>query len=86
MNFGLATGRKSEKSGKYLVVVDVDAAEHPIIKKLSFTFHSLTPNSRYIRYMEHLRMAFVILRPLAEGEEISINYNGDPTDQTPWEF
>lgn len=42
MNFGLATGRKSEKTGKYLVVVDVDAAEHPIIKELSFTFHYRT--------------------------------------------
>lgn len=42
MNFGLATGRKSEKTGKYLAVVDVDAVEHPIIKELSFTFHYRT--------------------------------------------
>lgn len=42
MNFGLATGRKSEKTGKYLIVVDVDAADHPIIKELSSTFHYRT--------------------------------------------
>lgn len=42
MNFGLATGRKSEKTGKYLVVVDVDTQEHPILKELSSTFHYRT--------------------------------------------
>jgi hypothetical protein len=38
MNFGLATGRLSKVTNKYLVVIDVDAAEHPFIKTLPNTF------------------------------------------------
>jgi hypothetical protein len=38
MNFGLATGRLSKATNKYLVVIDVDAAEHPFIKTLPNTF------------------------------------------------
>lgn len=38
MNFGLATGRLSKITNKYLVVIDVDAAEHPFIKTLPNTF------------------------------------------------
>lgn len=38
MNFGLATGRLSKITNKYLVVIDVDATEHPFIKTLPNTF------------------------------------------------
>lgn len=38
MNFGLATGRLSKVTNKYLVVIDVDAAEHSFIKTLPNTF------------------------------------------------
>ncbi len=38
MNFGLATGRLSKITGKYLVVIDVDAASHPILSSLPPTF------------------------------------------------
>ena len=38
MNFGLATGRYSKTTKKYLVVVDVDAIEHPILHELPQTF------------------------------------------------
>jgi len=38
MNFGLATGRLSKVTNKYLVVIDVDAAEHPYIQTLPNTF------------------------------------------------
>lgn len=38
MNFGLATGRLSKATNKYLIVIDVDAAEHPILKTLPNTF------------------------------------------------
>jgi hypothetical protein len=38
MNFGLATGRYSKTTGKYLVVIDVDATEHPILNELPTTF------------------------------------------------
>lgn len=38
MNFGLATGRYSKTTEKYLVVIDVDATEHPILNQLPQTF------------------------------------------------
>ena len=38
MNFGLATGRYSKSTEKYLVVIDVDATEHPILNQLPPTF------------------------------------------------
>ena len=38
MNFGLATGRLSKVTNKYLVVIDVDSAEHPFINTLPNTF------------------------------------------------
>jgi len=38
MNFGLATGRLSKVTNKYLIVIDVDAQEHPFIKTLPNTF------------------------------------------------
>jgi uncharacterized protein len=41
--------------------------------------HSYTPNAEY----EHGRgcMIYRALRPIAKGEEITINYNGDPADR-----
>lgn len=42
INFAVATGRKSRVSGKYLVVVDVDKFDHPIIDKLDKTFYYKT--------------------------------------------
>ena len=38
MNFGLATGRLSKVTSKYLVVIDVDTADHPFINSLPQTF------------------------------------------------
>lgn len=38
VNYAICTGRKSEKSGKYLVVVDVDRADHEILQTLPKTF------------------------------------------------
>lgn len=45
--------------------------------------HSFTPNARYEKHMEDLRMDFFALREIAPGEEITVNYNGDPADTTP---
>lgn len=38
INFGLATGRLSKITGKYLVVIDVDKPDHPFVKTLPDTF------------------------------------------------
>ena len=31
-------------------------------------------------------LKYIAVRDIAEGEEVTINYNGDPKDQTPVEF
>lgn len=47
--------------------------------------HSFTPNARY-SYAPGFRIVFTARRRIAEGEEITINYNGVPTDKTPVPF
>lgn len=45
--------------------------------------HAYVPNANYLKRFEEAAIDFVALRDIAEGEEIVINYNGDPADQTP---
>jgi hypothetical protein len=42
--------------------------------------HSTTPNARYWTMPEEGLIEVVAHRPIAAGDEISINYNGDPDD------
>lgn len=44
--------------------------------------HSFSPNARYEKVMEEGRMDFYALTDIAPGEEIVVNYNGDPSDTT----
>ncbi len=45
--------------------------------------HSFTPNARYLLQLDDHLIHFVALRDIAVGEEIVMNYNGEPTDLTP---
>jgi SET domain-containing protein len=45
--------------------------------------HSFEPNARYLRHFEEQAIEYVALRDIRAGEEITINYNGDPDDDTP---
>jgi SET domain-containing protein len=47
--------------------------------------HSSTPNARYDEG-PGATMLFTALRDIAAGEEITINYNGDPDDHSPVGF
>jgi hypothetical protein len=47
MNFGLATGRLSKVTNKYLIVIDVDESDHPLIKTLPNTFSYRTGSGGY---------------------------------------
>jgi SET domain-containing protein len=47
--------------------------------------HSYTPNARYNEGPGGT-MRFTALRDIAAGEEICINYNGDPEDRSPVGF
>lgn len=46
--------------------------------------HSYKPNAQY-RHGQ-MAMTYYALRDIAEGEEITVNYNGDPEDRSPMIF
>ncbi len=45
--------------------------------------HSYQPNAVYIRRLDDLLIDFQALRDIEPGEEITVNYNNDPTNQEP---
>lgn len=45
--------------------------------------HSYTPNAKYIQDIKNGRMKFKAIKDIQAGDEIFINYNGDPTDTSP---
>lgn len=47
--------------------------------------HSFTPNAIY-RCVAPDAMEYVAIAPIKAGDEVTINYNGDPADQTPMAF
>jgi SET domain-containing protein len=47
--------------------------------------HSYRPNARYDDHTPQAKV-FTAIRDIAEGEEITINYNGDPEDRSPVGF
>ena len=48
--------------------------------------HSYTPNARYARNIENNSIEFYAREDIQEGEEITVNYNGDPEDRSPLWF
>ena len=51
-----------------------------------FYNHSFQPNADYIKRMEETIIDFVAIRDIAANEEITVNYNGLPHDDTPLWF
>lgn len=45
--------------------------------------HSYTPNAAYRWDFRGKKLVFYSLRDIKKGEEVLINYNGDPDDKTP---
>jgi hypothetical protein len=45
--------------------------------------HSYTPNARFTLHPKRLTIEFVALRDIAEGEEVTTNYNGNPKSREP---
>jgi SET domain-containing protein len=43
--------------------------------------HSYTPNAMYVQAPEHEAIEIVALRDIDSGEEIVVNYNGEPDDK-----
>jgi hypothetical protein len=48
--------------------------------------HAVHPNAWFVRKFEARTILFFALRPIVEGEEITINYNNTPGDPTPLWF
>nr|WP_263326484.1 SET domain-containing protein [Neobacillus sp. Marseille-Q6967] len=48
--------------------------------------HSYTPNAIFKRRMDKKTIDFIALTNIKAGEEIYINYNGDPDDKEPMWF
>ena len=47
--------------------------------------HSYRPNARYADLPDRTKL-FTAIRDIAAGEEITVNYNGEPGDETPVGF
>jgi uncharacterized protein len=45
--------------------------------------HSFTPNADWKQNFKTQRMVYRAIKPIKKGEEITVNYNGEPEDQTP---
>jgi SET domain-containing protein len=44
--------------------------------------HSFTPNAEYTKSWDERLIRFTALRDIAPGEEITVNYNGNPNDRS----
>lgn len=45
--------------------------------------HSFSPNATFVTSWNDQQIRFFALADIEEGEEITVNYNGEPEDQTP---
>jgi SET domain-containing protein len=48
--------------------------------------HSYAPNAGYVKKLQEQVIEFFALRDIEAGEEILVNYNGDPADDSPLWF
>jgi len=48
--------------------------------------HSFTPNADWKQNFKTSRMVYRALRDITAGEELTVNYNGEPDDDTPIEW
>jgi hypothetical protein len=48
--------------------------------------HSFTPNADWKQNFRTTRMIYRAIKPIKKGEEITVNYNGEPDDQTSIEW
>ena len=49
----------------------------------SFQNHSYHANVSFKRDFDAQKIIFTAAKPVRQGEELTINYNGDPDDETP---
>lgn len=52
----------------------------------SIVNHSYTPNADWKQNFKTKRMVYRAIKPIKKGEEVTVNYNGEPDDMTPIEW
>ena len=57
-----------------------------MLGRCSLCNHSYEPNARFVLHPARQTIAFVALRDIAAGEEITTNYKGDPASREPLWF
>jgi len=53
---------------------------------ISIYNHSYSPNAQLEQMLDELMMEIIAIKDIQKGEEITINYNGDPANQDPLWF
>jgi SET domain-containing protein len=48
-----------------------------------FINHSYNPNVEYRYNYKNMSIEYITIRDISEGEEITVNYNGSPSDKSP---
>jgi SET domain-containing protein len=48
-----------------------------------FINHSYNPNVRYRYNYKNRSIEYITIRDISKGEEITVNYNGNPSDDSP---
>ena len=48
--------------------------------------HSYSPNAHYVKDLDRRKIDFVAIRNISAGDEITVNYNGDPESLKPLWF
>ena len=57
-----------------------------LLGRCSLCNHSYEPNARFVLVPAQRAIEFIALRAIAVGEEITIIYNGDPSNRNPLWF
>ena len=72
---------------EYAFKWDEEAGERALALSVASLFnHSYTPNTCPKLLVADLRIDFLALRDIDSGEELTFNYNGRPSDQSPLWF
>ncbi len=73
--------------GDYYFLWSDDESEAALLLGLgSLCNHSYEPNARFELHPERLTISFIALRDIRDGEEVTINYNGNPGSRKPLWF
>lgn len=65
---------------------DVTGSVAVALSRMSLLNHSYTPNVVSEKHVHRRLLMFVTLRDIEPGEELTLNYNGDPQSREPVRF